>query len=95
MLSLVRRPRDGFGPEEMELLAVLGRLVATAAQNIHAYDAERRTVDELRRLSRSGVDSPRCLVRAAQPDGRVIGSARTLQQALAGACPSTATRSSR
>src|SRR5205814_3299988 len=42
---------DAFAPEELELIALLGRLVATAVQNIRAYEAERSTADELRRLS--------------------------------------------
>src|SRR5213078_2778194 len=51
MLSLVRREADAFTPEEVELAGLLGRLVASAVQNIRAYEAERRTVEELRRLS--------------------------------------------
>src|SRR5439155_15217351 len=51
MLGLVRAERDAFSPEEVELVALLGRLVATAVQNIRAYEAERATAHELRRLS--------------------------------------------
>jgi signal transduction histidine kinase len=81
MLSLVRRPRDAFEPEEIELLAVLGRLVATAAQNIHAYDAERRTVEELRRLSTLRADFVSLVSHELRsPMAAVIGSARTLQR---------------
>src|SRR5262249_23091284 len=45
MLSLLRRDEDAFKPAEIELVGLLGRLVATAAQNIRAYESERRTVD--------------------------------------------------
>jgi GAF domain-containing protein len=40
MLGLVRAQVDGFTPEDVELVALLGRLVATAVQNIRAYEAE-------------------------------------------------------
>jgi GAF domain-containing protein len=36
---------------EVELVSLLGRLAATRVQNIRAYEAERSTVEELRRLS--------------------------------------------
>ncbi|HWH06680.1 MAG TPA: GAF domain-containing protein, partial [Gaiellaceae bacterium] len=38
-LSVVRREPGSFRPEEVELIALLGRLVATAVQNIRTYDA--------------------------------------------------------
>ncbi|HWH06681.1 MAG TPA: hypothetical protein VNT23_09655 [Gaiellaceae bacterium] len=40
----MRREPGSFRPEEVELIALLGRLVATAVQNIRTYDAERTTV---------------------------------------------------
>jgi hypothetical protein len=43
MLGLVRADTGAFAPEEVELVALLGRLVATAAQNIRAYEAEDET----------------------------------------------------
>jgi len=62
--------RTPYGPDEIELRGLLGRLVATAVQNIRSYEAERGTVEELRRLSalRADFSLPR-LARAAQPDG--------------------------
>ena len=48
MLSLSRDRPDAFSDDEVELVALLGRLVATAVQNIRAYEAERRRVEELR-----------------------------------------------
>jgi signal transduction histidine kinase len=80
MLSLVRTERDAFEPEEIDLLALLGRLVATAAQNIHAYEAERRTVEELRRFSTLRADFVSLVSHELRsPMAAVIGSARTLQ----------------
>ena len=74
---------DAFEPDEIELATLLGRLVANAVQNIRAYEAERETVEELRRLS--------ALLRAdfvslvshelRSPMAAVIGAARTLEGA--------------
>jgi len=81
MLSVVRRARDGFEPAEIELLALLGRVVASAAQNIHAYESERRTVEELRRLSTLRADFVSLVSHELRsPMAAVIGSARTLQR---------------
>jgi signal transduction histidine kinase len=80
MLSLLRREEDAFSPAEIELVGLLGRLVATAAQNIRAYEAERRTVDELRRLSTMRADFVSLVSHELRtPMASVIGSARTLQ----------------
>src|SRR5581483_7315896 len=73
--------REAFQPAEIELLALLGRVVATAAQNIHAYEAERRTVEELRRLSTLRADFVSLVSHELRsPMAAVIGSARTLQR---------------
>jgi signal transduction histidine kinase len=80
MLSLLRRGEDAFTPAEIELVGLLGRLVATAAQNIRVYEAERRTVDELRRLSTMRADFVSLVSHELRtPMASVIGSARTLQ----------------
>jgi signal transduction histidine kinase len=80
MISLVRAEPDGFEPAEIELLALLGRVVATAAQNIIAYDAERRNVEELRRLSTLRADFVSVVSHELRsPMAAVIGAARTLQ----------------
>jgi len=80
MLSLLRHGEDAFSPAEVELVGLLGRLVATAAQNIRAYEAERRTVDELRRLSTMRADFVSLVSHELRtPLASVIGSARTLQ----------------
>jgi signal transduction histidine kinase len=81
MLSLVRRDKDAFNPEEIELIGLLGRLVASAVQNIRAYEAERRTVEELRRLSALRADFVSLVSHELRtPMAAVIGSAKTLQQ---------------
>jgi signal transduction histidine kinase len=81
MLSLVRREPGSFSPDEMELAVLLGRLVASAVQNIRAYEAERKTVEELRRLSTLRADFVSLVSHELRtPMAAVIGSARTLQQ---------------
>jgi signal transduction histidine kinase len=81
MLSLVRREVNAFSDEEVELAGLLGRLVASAVQNIRAYGAERRTVEELRRLSALRADFVSLVSHELRtPMAAVIGAARTLQQ---------------
>src|SRR5205807_5938075 len=76
---LLRRERDGFAPAEIDLMGVLGRLVASAVQNIHAYEAERQTVEELRRLSALRADFVSLVSHELRsPMAAVIGAARTL-----------------
>jgi signal transduction histidine kinase len=81
MLSLVRREARSFDSAERELAGLLGRLVASAVQNIRAYETERRTVEELRRLSALRADFVSLVSHELRtPMAAVIGSARTLQQ---------------
>jgi signal transduction histidine kinase len=80
MLSLGRRETDAFTADEAELVGLLGRLVASAVENIRSYDAERRTVVELRRLSTLRSDFVAVVSHELRtPLTSVIGSARTLQ----------------
>jgi signal transduction histidine kinase len=80
MISLSREAVDAFTEEEVELVALLGRLVATAVQNIRAYEAERSTVEELRRLSALRADFVSLVSHELRsPMAAVIGAARTLQ----------------
>ena len=80
MISLSRESADGFTEEEVELVALLGRLVATALQNIRAYESERTTVEELRRLSALRADFVSLVSHELRsPMAAVIGAARTLQ----------------
>jgi signal transduction histidine kinase len=81
MISLVRREARSFGREEIELVGLLGRLVASAVQNIRAYEAERNTVEELRRLSTLRADFVSLVSHELRaPMASIVGSAQTLQQ---------------
>jgi signal transduction histidine kinase len=80
MISFVRAEADAFSPDEIELVSLLGRLVGTAVQNIRSYEAERQTVDELRRLSALRADFVSLVSHELRsPMAAVIGAARTLQ----------------
>jgi signal transduction histidine kinase len=79
MVSLSREEADAFTDEEVELISLLGRLVATAVQNIRSYEAERQTVEELRRLSALRADFVSLVSHELRsPMAAVIGAARTL-----------------
>jgi signal transduction histidine kinase len=81
MLSLSRREANSFADHEVELVNLLGRLAASAVQNIRAYDSERRTVEELRRLSALRADFVSLVSHEMRsPMAAVIGAARTLEQ---------------
>jgi signal transduction histidine kinase len=80
LLSLSRREPDAFQEHEIELTGLLGRLAASAVQNIRAYESERRTVEELRRLSALRADFVSLVSHELRsPMAAVIGAARTLQ----------------
>ncbi len=80
-LVLSRAEPASFHREEIDLLTLLGRLVATAVQNLRTYEAERATVEELRRLSTLRADFVSLVSHELRsPMAAVIGSARTLQQ---------------
>jgi signal transduction histidine kinase len=79
-LAVSRNEPAAFAPEEIELATLLGRFVATAVQNIRSYEAERATVEELRRLSTLRADFVSLVSHELRsPMAAVIGSARTLQ----------------
>src|SRR5439155_4009266 len=81
MLSLSRREVDSFTPSEVELVTLLGRLVGTTVQNIRAHEAERRTVEELRRLSALRADFVSLVSHELRsPMASVIGASRTLEE---------------
>jgi len=81
MLSVSRAKADAFSEDEVELVALLGRLVATAVQNIRAYEAERRRVEELARLSALRADFVSLVSHELRsPMAAVIGASRTLQE---------------
>jgi two-component system sensor histidine kinase KdpD len=81
MLSVSRTTPDAFSEDETELVALLGRLVATAVQNIRAYEAERQRVEELARLSALRADFVSLVSHELRsPMAAVIGASRTLQE---------------
>jgi signal transduction histidine kinase len=81
MLTVSRAEPSSFTRVEIDLLALLGRLVGSAVQNIRAYELERATVEELRRLSALRADFVSLVSHELRsPMAAVIGSARTLQQ---------------
>jgi signal transduction histidine kinase len=80
MISLSRAEANSFTEEDVELVALLGRIVATTVQNIRTYEAERQTVEELRRLSALRADFVSLVSHELRsPMAAVIGAARTLQ----------------
>jgi signal transduction histidine kinase len=81
LISVGRREPHAFDQHEIELVTLLGRLAASAIQNIRAYDSERRTVEELQRLSALRADFVALVSHELRsPMAAVIGAARTLQQ---------------
>jgi signal transduction histidine kinase len=80
ILAILRMRPASFEPDEIELATLLGRLVATGVQNIRSYEAERETVEELRRLSALRADFVSLVSHELRsPMAAVIGAARTLQ----------------
>lgn len=80
LLALSRREPNAFQEHEIELTGLLGRLAASAVQNIRAYESEHRTVEELRRLSALRADFVSLVSHELRsPMAAVIGAARTLQ----------------
>ena len=79
-LSVARAAPASFAAEDVELVTLLGRFVAAAVQNIRTYEAERATVEELRRLSALRADFVSLVSHELRsPMAAVIGSTRTLQ----------------
>ena len=80
-LAVSRAEPASFSPGEVELLSLLGRVAATAVRNIRAYEAERETVSELRRLSAMRADFVSLVSHEMRsPMAAVVGAARTLLQ---------------
>ena len=81
MIALSRTEVNGFSPDDVEMVSLLGRLAATGVQNIRAYEAEHHTVEELRRLSALRADFVSLVSHELRsPMAAVIGAARTLQE---------------
>jgi signal transduction histidine kinase len=80
LISVGRAEPHAFAEHELELVSLLGRLAASAIQNIRAYESERRTVEELRRLSTLRADFVSLVSHELRsPMATVIGAARTLE----------------
>jgi signal transduction histidine kinase len=80
LISVGRREPNAFSDHEVELVSLLGRLASSAVQNIRAYESERRTVGELRRLSELRADFVSLVSHELRsPMAAVLGAARTLQ----------------
>jgi signal transduction histidine kinase len=80
-LSLARDEPASFRPDDIELVNLLGRLVASAVQNLRTYEAERATLAEVRRLAALRADFVSLVSHELRsPMAAVIGSALTLQQ---------------
>jgi signal transduction histidine kinase len=81
MISIVRFEPNSFSDEEIELVSLLGRFLGSTVQNIRSYEAERTTVEELRRLSALRADFVSLVSHELRsPMASVIGSAKTLRQ---------------
>jgi len=80
LISIGREEPNAFQQHEIELVSLLGRLAASAVQNIRAFDSERQTVEELRSLSALRADFVSLVSHELRsPMAAVIGAARTLQ----------------
>lgn len=81
MLALLRREPDSFELQEIELVTLLGRFLGATVQNIRAYEAERETVAELRRLSSLREDFVSLVSHELRsPMASLIGSSQTLRE---------------
>ena len=80
LISVGRSEPDAFEAHEIELMSLLGRLAASAVQNMRAYESERRTVEELRKLSALRADFVSLVSHELRsPMAAVIGASRTLE----------------
>jgi K+-sensing histidine kinase KdpD len=81
VLSVSRRDPDAFTRDEIDLLTLLGRQLATAVENIRAFEAERAASEELRRLSALRADFVSLVTHELRgPMASVVGCAATLRQ---------------
>jgi signal transduction histidine kinase len=79
-ITVMRTEPGSFDAGEVELLSLLGRMAGSAVQNIRAFGAEHRTVEELRRLSALRADFVSMVSHELRsPMASLIGSAETLQ----------------
>jgi len=80
-LSVSRVDPASFTKDEVHLVTLLGRQLATAVENIRAFDAERAAGEELRRLSALRADFVSLVSHELRgPMASVVGCASTLRQ---------------
>jgi signal transduction histidine kinase len=80
IISVSREEADAFGEDEVELVYLLARQVASAVQNIRMFTAERNAAEELRRLSALRADFVSLVSHELRaPMASVIGCAATLR----------------
>ena len=81
MISVSREEPDAFSRDEIDLVTLLGRQVASAVQNIRAFAAERGAAEELRRLSALRADFVSLVSHELRaPMASIIGCATTLRE---------------
>jgi signal transduction histidine kinase len=79
-LSVSRDRPNAFGEDEVELITMLARQLATAVENIRMYAAERNAAEELRRLSALRADFVSLVSHELRaPMASIIGCATTLR----------------
>jgi signal transduction histidine kinase len=80
VISVSREEADAFKEDEVELIALLARQMASAVQNIRMFTAERNAAEELRRLSALRADFVSLVSHELRaPMASVIGCAATLR----------------
>jgi signal transduction histidine kinase len=81
VLSVARAEPHAFSPEDVEMVTLLARQVATAVENIRVFEAERTAAEELRRLSALRADFVSLVSHELRgPMASVIGCAQTLRR---------------
>jgi K+-sensing histidine kinase KdpD len=81
IVSVSRQQADAFTREEVDLVTLLGRQIASAVQNIRTYAAERSATEELRRLSALRADFVSLVSHELRaPMASIIGCATTLRE---------------
>jgi signal transduction histidine kinase len=81
ILSVGREHPSAFSPDEVEMITLLARQVATAVENIRVFEAERHAAEELRRLSALRADFVSLVSHELRaPMASVIGCAATLRK---------------
>ena len=80
IISVSRDDADAFSEDEVELVTLLARQVASAVENIRMFTAERNAAEELRRLSALRADFVSLVSHELRaPMASVIGCAATLR----------------